>query len=139
MADNSITYLASEFFVLSTLIRLGADATLTLGNKKKVDIVVNKAGTALTIDVKGLQSSGDFILGNHEDTFQDVNHYFIFVYYSDFKSIELQPEIFVVSASETKNLIKNRSGVNNVSLKTLRGNYKKDLSEALQIFLPINN
>ena len=40
------TNLAAEFYVLSMLHRLGADAALTLGNKKAVDIiVVNGNGT----------------------------------------------------------------------------------------------
>ena len=34
------TNLASEFYILSVLHRLGVDATLTLGNKKSVDILV---------------------------------------------------------------------------------------------------
>jgi hypothetical protein len=34
------TNLAAEFYVLSVLHRLGMSATLTLGNKKAVDIVV---------------------------------------------------------------------------------------------------
>jgi hypothetical protein len=34
------TNLASEFYVLSMLYRLGFDANLTLGNKKSVDIAV---------------------------------------------------------------------------------------------------
>lgn len=34
------TNLASEFYILSMLHRLGADAMLTLGNKKSVDITV---------------------------------------------------------------------------------------------------
>ena len=34
------TNLAAEFHVLSMLHRLGADASLTLGNKKAVDIIV---------------------------------------------------------------------------------------------------
>jgi hypothetical protein len=33
------TNLAAEFYVLSLLHRLGADAALTLGNKKAVDII----------------------------------------------------------------------------------------------------
>jgi hypothetical protein len=37
------TNLAAEFYVLSMLHRLGADAALTLGNKKAVDIIVVKA------------------------------------------------------------------------------------------------
>ena len=38
------TNLASEFYVLSMLYRLGFDANLTLGNKKSVDITVVLAG-----------------------------------------------------------------------------------------------
>ena len=59
------TNLASEFFVLSSLYRLGADATLTLGNKKSVDIVViRKAGDAVTIDVKGVAGRWDWPADN---------------------------------------------------------------------------
>ncbi len=48
------TNLAAEFHVLSVLHRLGVDATLTLGNKKSVDIAVIKgAGRSITVDVKG--------------------------------------------------------------------------------------
>jgi hypothetical protein len=49
------TNLASEFYVLSCLHRLGLTANLTLGNKKGVDIVVVRdAGDAVTVEVKGL-------------------------------------------------------------------------------------
>ena len=49
------TNLASEFYVLSMLHRVGLNATLTLGNRKSVDIVVTlRIGTAITIDVKGV-------------------------------------------------------------------------------------
>jgi hypothetical protein len=36
------THLAAEFLVMSALYRLGANALLTPGNKKTVDIVVEK-------------------------------------------------------------------------------------------------
>lgn len=43
------TNLASEFYVLSMLYRMGFDANLTLGNKKSVDIaVVLGPGRAIT-------------------------------------------------------------------------------------------
>jgi hypothetical protein len=46
------TNLAAEFYVLSALHRLGLSATLTLGNKKSVDIVIARdAGDALTLDL----------------------------------------------------------------------------------------
>jgi hypothetical protein len=59
------TNLAAEFFVLSMLHRLGVDATLTLGNKKAVDIIVaNITGTVTTIDVKGLAGRYDWPADN---------------------------------------------------------------------------
>src|SRR3990172_7500083 len=49
------TNLASEYYVLACLHRLGATANLTLGNKKGVDIVVVRdAGDAVTVEVKGV-------------------------------------------------------------------------------------
>jgi hypothetical protein len=49
------TNLASEFYVMSVLYRLGMEPHLTLGNKKSVDIAVLRGpGKALTIDVKGV-------------------------------------------------------------------------------------
>ena len=131
--QNEITGIASEFYVLSMLLRKGADATFTLGNKKNVDIFVNKDGKAFTIDVKGLKSTGDFILGNHEETFQDKNHYFIFVHYRNFEDISLLPEIFVVPATEISELVKDRSGVKNVSVKDLQERYS-NLEESLKVF-----
>ena len=43
------TNLAAEFYVLSILYRLGINAHLTLGNKKFVDIVVEKEDKVITI------------------------------------------------------------------------------------------
>ncbi|OFX31043.1 MAG: hypothetical protein A2X08_18255 [Bacteroidetes bacterium GWA2_32_17] len=71
------TNLASEFFVMSTLARLGIDASLSLGNKKTVDIVVMKTdGTYLTIDVKGIAGIDDWIIGDSEIDYSP-NHYFL--------------------------------------------------------------
>src|SRR5690606_5368329 len=59
------TNLAAEFYVLSMLHRLGADANLTLGNKKSVDIaVVRTAGDAVTVDVKGLEGTTGWPIDN---------------------------------------------------------------------------
>jgi len=58
------TNLAAEFYVLSMLHRLGADAALTLGNKKGVDIIVARAGEALTVEVKGVAKRYDWPADN---------------------------------------------------------------------------
>jgi len=47
------------------LYRLGFDASLTLGNKKSVDIiVVNESGDVLTIDVKRLAGTTSWPVDN---------------------------------------------------------------------------
>jgi len=52
-------------YVLSTLHRLGTDASLTLGHKKAVDIfVARRKGRAFTIDVKGVAGPYDWPAGN---------------------------------------------------------------------------
>jgi len=57
--------LASEFHVLSTLYRLGVDASLTLGNRKAVDIVVAYSrGDSATVEVKAIAGKDDWLVGN---------------------------------------------------------------------------
>ncbi len=59
------TNLAAEFYVLSMLHRLGANANLTLGNKKSVDIaVIRDKGDSVTIDVKGLAGKTGWPIDN---------------------------------------------------------------------------
>ena len=90
---KEITGIASEFYVLSMLLRKGADATLTLGNKKNIDIFVNKDGMAFTIDVKGLKSTGDFILGNHDLYFRNRRDVTSVEFLREFSNIHLIEEI----------------------------------------------
>ncbi len=71
MPNTYNTNLAAEFYVLSVLHRLGAEANLTLGNKKAVDIVVVRgAGDTVTIDVEGLagKTSLALALPAHRDS-----------------------------------------------------------------------
>ncbi len=132
---NQETGLASEFYVLSALLRNSVDANITLGNQKKVDIFINCNGTALTIDVKSLRSTGDFIIGNYKENKDDKNHFYIFAYYKEFENVDKNPELFIVPATEVSAIVKERKkNVNNVSLKVLREKYSKDFSDAVKIF-----
>ena len=59
------TKLASEFYVLSVLHRIGAEPSLTLANKKAIDIYVPiSPDEFITIDVKGVAGRYDWPAAN---------------------------------------------------------------------------
>lgn len=102
---NLNSNLAAEFYVLSMLYRMGAEAHLTLGNKKSVDIVVIKNKKSLTIDVKGMAGSTSFPLDNWNQEIK--NHYIIFVSFVNEMSIPSKlPEVYIVPSDELKRLHK---------------------------------
>jgi hypothetical protein len=93
------TNLAAEFHVLSMLYRMGANANLTLGNKKSVDIVVIKNGKILTIDVKGLKDASCFPIDNC--FIREENHFLVFVsFVKKINDPKVMPEIYIVPSSE---------------------------------------
>jgi len=103
------TNLAAEFYVLSILYRLGINAHLTLGNKKSVDIVVEKENEIITIDVKGLKDTSCFPIDNWNK--KNENHFLIFV--SFLKRIDnpnIIPDVFIVPSLELENFHKELDG-----------------------------
>ena len=68
------TNLAAEFYVLSVLHRKGISASLTLGNRKAIDIVVETPDRTITIDVKGMASRTNWPLDNFDSEMR-LNHY----------------------------------------------------------------
>ena len=79
------TNLASEFYVLSLLHRLGVDATLTLGSRKGIDIVVVKDEGdtihAITVEVKGARGTTGWWVNNVKT--RNPDHYIVFVGYKN--------------------------------------------------------
>lgn len=122
----------SEFYVMYLLHRAGADAFLTFGNKKKMDIVVKKGAVALTVDVKGLKSSGNFIIDsndNYKEYLNDSNHYYILVYFKEFENVDVAPEFFILPATKLGDVIKHYAdGRNEISVKDAREHGSQDLS-----------
>ena len=73
------TNLAAEYHVLACLHRLGATASLTLGNKKGVDILVARAaGDSVTVEVKGVTKRYDWDATNIQSPHPE-RHYVILV------------------------------------------------------------
>ena len=98
------TNLASEFYVLSVLYRMGHNASLTLGNKKSVDIIVIPGkGEPITIDVKGLAGKTSWPVDNVDFEKVDKNHFLIFVSYLDKITDPLVlPEVYIVPLNKLK-------------------------------------
>lgn len=111
MSDKSYnTNLASEFYVLSALHRLGLDAVLTLGNKKSVDLaVVRDAGDSVTVDVKGLAGKTSWPVDNLKEA--KPQHFLIFVCYcGKIEEVEVTPEVWVIPSTKLAPLIYHAPG-----------------------------
>jgi hypothetical protein len=99
MGDPYNTNLAAEFHVLSILHRRGAEASLTLGNKKSVDIaVVRGAGRTVTIDVKGVAKRWDWPADNVR--VPDHNRHFLVLvsFEGKIREPESVPSVWVIPA-----------------------------------------
>ncbi len=110
------TNLAAEFYVLSTLHRLGADASLTLGHKKAVDIfIARKKGRAFTIDVKGVAGSYDWPASN-VDRKGRTGHFLVLVSYEgNIDDPKQAPSVWVVPSRHIRPFIRKYGARTNIS------------------------
>jgi len=116
------TNLASEFFVLSMLYRLGVDAALTLGNKKAVDIIVANANkTTSTIDVKGLVGRYDWPADNIH-SLDNPQHFYVFVSFEGNITDPLSlPSVWIIPSNELAKFIRKyrtRTVISRADIKT---------------------
>jgi hypothetical protein len=106
------TNLASEYYILSMLYRIGSNAHLTLGNKKSVDIVVDNGSELITIDVKGLKGTTSFPVDNCKKYLK--SHFIIFIsFLNRMPDPNIIPEIYIVPSLDLEKLHKE---LNNGSL-----------------------
>jgi hypothetical protein len=98
------TNLAAEFYVLLMLHRLGADANLTLGNKKSVDVaVIRGKGSSVTIDVKGLAGKTGWPIDNLGTG--NAKHFIAFVcFWGSIDDPETAPLVWVVPSLKVASL-----------------------------------
>jgi hypothetical protein len=94
------TNLAAEFHVLSVLHRLGLSASLTLANRKAIDIVVESRGRLFTIDVKGMASRTNWPLDNFKSP-TTANHIIALVTFNNkISDPAVAPTVFLVPAEK---------------------------------------
>jgi hypothetical protein len=108
--------LASKFYVLSVLHRLGADATLTFSHSDDVDItVVLESGNALTVDVKTLTGPMEWPVGDFRTR---AGHFVTFVWYPTSSSPDVPPDVYIVASEQLRHFLAEHSG-RSVSLERL--------------------
>ena len=99
--------MASEFYVLSTLYRMGLEPLLTLGNKKGVDIYLPQDGSEmLSIEVKAVAKRMDWMFGDREFISSARKWVVLLCYNGAFENLEQPPEAWVLPSSDIAHLIK---------------------------------
>jgi hypothetical protein len=108
--------LASKFYVLSVLHRLGADATVTFSQVDNVDItVVLESGNALTVDVKTLTGPLEWLV---TDFHARAGHFVAFVWYPASVEPNVPPTVYIVASEQLRRFVTDHK-VASVSLTTL--------------------
>jgi hypothetical protein len=142
-AEKYNTNLAAEYYVLSVLHRLGAEANLTLGNKKSVDIVVVRdAGNAVTIDVKGLAGTTSWPVDNVKAG--RANHFLVFVcFLGKIGDPSILPEVYVMPSERLQQFMYTSPGEARrrvVELRVLRKREEaKEFRDGWQLILRPNS
>ena len=124
------TNLASEFYVLSLLHRLGVDATLTLGSRKGIDIVVVKGEGdsihAITVEVKGTRGTTGWWVNNVKT--RNPDHYVVFVGYKNrMTDVDELPDVWVIPSEDLDKFIRpnpNNKVVGPEKLKQFGSHYR---------------
>jgi hypothetical protein len=117
------TNLASEFYVLSMLHRLGAEPSLTLANKKAVDIYVAAGNDEfITIDVKGVARAYDWPVSNLKGT-KRKNHFYVLVCFEGaIEDPSTIPSVWIVPCDAITRFIKPYKNRLNVSRALIKKN-----------------
>ena len=95
--------LASKFYVLSVLHRLGADATVTFSQSDNVDItVVLESGNALTVDVKTLTGPMEWRVADFRAR---EGHFLTFVWYPTSAHANIPPSVYIVASMQLRRFL----------------------------------
>jgi hypothetical protein len=110
------TNLASEFHVLSVLHRIGAEPSLTLANKKAVDIYVAiSPDEFITIDVKGVAGKYDWPATNVRET-KRKNHFYVLVSFEGLiQDPSILPSVWIIPGNRISKFIKQYKTRTNIS------------------------
>src|SRR5215218_3827592 len=94
------TGIASEFLVAGELARRGYNVTLTFGNTKSIDLLVERNGKLIPVQVKGMQRKASICWNISLSKLQGQSVMYVLVNLNA-DTLE-QPEFFVLAEEEVK-------------------------------------
>ncbi len=139
--DRNNTSLSAEYFVAAELYRRGFSVGITLGNAKSIDMLAEKGGKSLKIQVKGIQSPKSICWNLKREQIDQSPDFFYVLVNLNANSFE-EPEFFILSGPEAfKETKPTNSGRDYIDIGPLRkkshsykGNWGKlDIGETVQI------
>jgi len=102
--NKTNTGIASEFLVAGELARRGYNVTLTLGNTKSIDLLIEKNNKLIPIQVKGIQRIKSLCWNINLSKLENANMIYALV---NLNADTLgSPEYFVLTENEVKTLFK---------------------------------
>lgn len=104
--ETDASGMAGEFFVMQALYRLGYQPALTMGNAKKIDILL--AGSdekTIRISVKSVRGGGKWPVGPRKWKAKKET-FFVFLHYANFEDVKECPKVFVVPVPKVDELKK---------------------------------
>jgi hypothetical protein len=105
--EKNQTSISAEFYAAGELSRLGYNVTVTFGNTKSIDLLIQKEHQTFQVQVKGIQSD-DSICWNVDKAKVRNSIYFVLInLHVDIPTSK--PEFFVLTGQEVLDLFKDTS------------------------------
>jgi hypothetical protein len=102
--DTYQSGLAAEYLITSCLIRLGLEAYITTGNRKKTDIrvVSSRTNKSCSIDVKAVRGYSSVVVNN---VVAESGHFIVFVIFNDkIETPEILPSIYITPSEDVSSI-----------------------------------
>ena len=102
--EKQQTGIACEYYVAGELSRLGYNVSLTFGNTKSIDLLVEKDDFTVAIQVKGIQRTKSICWTLDKTKVKNNILYVLVNLHVD--NIDSKPEFFIFTSEEVINLFK---------------------------------
>jgi hypothetical protein len=130
--DRNSTHLAGEYFVAAELYRRGYHVGMTIGNAKAIDILVEKGGRMIPIQVKAIRDKKSVGWPMMEDRVKGGIVY-VFVLLNE---PETKPDYFIATAQETRSRVKQYPTRGIIQLSSLKSAEFQERWDKLQKLEP---